>query len=145
LIPVGRTVTAVKKTLTRLGNRIGVWLYRKSDGRIGGGPQVIVITAPGRKSGIPRSTCVRFVESPEGLVVWGTGSGSKSVPDWFLNLRAAGVVSVQTTDGTREMRVRELQDAERDAVWQNLVLAELPGVQRFAEMSGRKIPVAVLT
>jgi deazaflavin-dependent oxidoreductase (nitroreductase family) len=48
-----------------------------------------MITTPGRRTGTPRSTCVRYLERPEGLVVWGTGSGSPQDPDWFRNLRVA--------------------------------------------------------
>lgn len=137
-------MSGVNRRLTSLGNRIGVWLYRKSDGRIGGGPAVIVITTPGRKSGVLRSTCVRYVKSSDGLVVWGTGSGSTKVPDWFLNLRHAGKTTVQFGEESREMRVRELNGPEREHVWHNVILAEVPGVARFAEMSGRTIPVAIL-
>lgn len=54
--------------------------------------QVLLITVPGRRTGVPRSTCVRFLTTPEGPVVWGTGSGSPRDPDWFRNLRAATVV-----------------------------------------------------
>ena len=61
-------------------------MYRRLDGRFSSGSKnvhVLMITTPGRRTGIPRSTCVRYLETPAGLVVWGTGSGSRRDPDWM--------------------------------------------------------------
>ena len=64
-------------------------MYRVLDGRFFGGGKdvhVLIITTPGRRTAIPRSTCVRFLDSADGLVVWGTASGSARDPDWFRNV-----------------------------------------------------------
>ena len=53
-----------------------------------------MLTSPGRRTGIPRSTCVRYLDTPEGYVVWGTGGGSRG-PDWFRNLQAAPEVDLR--------------------------------------------------
>ena len=81
-----------KRRWTRVGNRIGVWMYRTLNGRLSSGSKdvhVLMITTPGRRTGIPRSTCVRYLETAHGLVVWGTGSapnktltGSKTFGPW---------------------------------------------------------------
>jgi F420H(2)-dependent quinone reductase len=89
---------SMKHRLTRIGNRIGVWMYRTLNGRLSSGSNrghVLLITTPGRRTGIPRSTCVRYLDSAGGYVVWGTGSGSRRDPDWFRNLRAATEADVQ--------------------------------------------------
>ena len=132
---------------TRVGNRIGVWMYRTLDGRFSSGSKnvhVLMITTPGRRTGIPRSTCVRYLDSADGYVVWGTGSGSPRDPDWFLNLRKAGVADVQVRARHAQVRLRELVDAERDAMWRDVVLAEAPEVEKFERRAGRVIPVAIL-
>ncbi len=137
-----------KRRLTRIGNRIGVWLYRVSKGRSPGGgkrARVLVITAPGRRTGLPRSTCVRFLGTPDGLVVWGSGSGSRRDPEWFRNLRAAKEVEVLVGPRRLRVRPRELVGEEREAIWNGVVLAQVPDVARYARRSGRTIPVAVLT
>jgi deazaflavin-dependent oxidoreductase (nitroreductase family) len=131
--------------MMRIGNRIGVWLYRVSDGRLSSGSRsVLMITTPGRQTGTPRSTCVRYFQSAEGFVVWGTGSGSKQDPDWFLNLRKAMVAEVQIGAQLLQCRPRELVGNERDAVWRDLVLARAPEVVKYARKADRTIPVAVL-
>lgn len=141
-------MTALGRRWARAGNRIGVWLYRTLDGRLSSGStrvHVLLVTVPGRRTGLPRSTCVRYLDTDAGFVVWGTGSGSARDPDWFRNLRDAQLADVQV--GARHVRVRprELLGAERDATWEDLVLAEAPEVQKYAHRAGRTIPVALLT
>jgi deazaflavin-dependent oxidoreductase (nitroreductase family) len=136
-----------RRAMRRTGGRIGVWMYRTLDGRLSSGSKkvtVLMISTPGRRTGLPRSTCVRYLETPEGLVVWGTGSGSPSDPDWFRNLRRASTVEVQIRSRRLQARPRELTGAERDTVWRDVVLARAPEVARYARKAGRTIPVAVL-
>ena len=140
-------MSRLKRRFDRMGNRIGVWMYRKLDGRGSSGSKdvtVLMLTTPGRKTGKPRSTCVRYIATHKGLVVWGTGSGSRQDPDWFKNLRAAETTHVQVRDRHYDVQPRELHGAAREAVWSNVILAEAPAVMKFARKAGRTIPVAVL-
>ena len=132
---------------TRIGGRIGVWMYRTLNGRLSSGSkkvQVLTITTPGRRTGLPRSTCVRYLDHDGAMVVWGTGSGSKQDPDWFRNLRAVEVSDVQVMAHKFRARRRELLGKERDTIWNDLILAEAPTVARYATRAARVIPVAVL-
>lgn len=138
---------SMRRRFTRMGNRIGVGMYRTLGGRLSSGSKdvtVLMITTPGRRTGRPRSTCVRYLSIPEGYVVWGTGSGSPRDPDWFRNLRKASVAEVQVRSTHLRARPRELAGAERDAMWRDVVLAQAPGVAKIAAKAGRTIPVAVL-
>jgi deazaflavin-dependent oxidoreductase (nitroreductase family) len=133
--------------MLRIGNRIGVWMYRTLDGRLASGSKdvhVLMLTTPGRRTGVPRSTCVRYLETADGLMVWGTGSGSRQDPDWFRNLRAAGTTDVQIGAEHQRMRLRELTGPERSAAWTDVILREDPRIGRFATKARRTIPVAVL-
>lgn len=136
-----------RRSVTRAGNRFGVWLYRRLDGRLSSGSRgvtVLLITSPGRRTGVPRSTCVRYLQTPDGLLVWGTGSGSRRDPDWFANLRAAPTAQVQLRSRRLRVEARELTGAERDATWRDVVLTAAPEVARYERRAGRTIPVAVL-
>ena len=135
------------RRLRRLSNRLGVLLYRRLDGRLasgGKGVTVLLLTVAGRRTGAPRSTCVRYLPLDDGWVVWGTGSGLPRDPDWFENLREADVVTVQI--GTRVVQAapREIVGNEREEVWR-AILAQAPEVSRYARKAGRTIPVASLT
>jgi len=126
---------------------IGVWMYRTLNGRLARGSKtshVLVITTPGRRTGIARATCVRYLETPTGLVVWGTGSGSRRDPDWFQNLCQAPTARVQIRERQLEVRTHALQGEERDIMWRDTILAQALGVSRYERKAGRTIPVAVL-
>jgi deazaflavin-dependent oxidoreductase (nitroreductase family) len=123
-------------------------MYRTLDGRFSSGKKdvhVLMVTSPGRRTGIPRSTCVRYLDTADGYLVWGTGAGAPQDPDWFRNLRAVPEADVQVRDRRQRVGVRELEGAERDAAWTGVVLARAPEVERYARRAGRVIPVAVLT
>ena len=140
-------MTSRKRRMARAGNHIGVWMYRTLNGRLSSGSKkvtVLMITTPGRRTGIPRSTCVRYLETPEGLVVWGTGSGSRRDPDWFQNLREADTALVQVREREFMIRPHELHGEERETMWRNTILGHAPEVSRYAQKAGRTIPVAVL-
>jgi deazaflavin-dependent oxidoreductase (nitroreductase family) len=139
-------MTTFRRRLVRIGNRIGVWMYRASDGRLLSTKKanVLMITTPGRRTGVLHSTCVRYLETPDGYVVWGTASGAPRDPDWFRNVRKAKVADVQIGAKTIQARPRELLADERDAVWKNTVLAQAPEVTKYAEKARRIIPVALL-
>ena len=129
------------------GNAVGLWMHRAFKGRLDGGGKVggvLMVTSPGRRTGLPRSTMVRFLEDGDGYLVWGTGSGSTTEPDWFRNLRRARAVTVEV--GTRSQRVRPevLVGEDRDRVWRDVIVAQIPGVEKYAMKSGRTIPVARL-
>jgi F420H(2)-dependent quinone reductase len=139
-------VTSFKRRMVRIGNRMSAWMYRVSDGRLLStkNAKVLMITTPGRRTGAVHSTCVRYLETPEGFLVWGTASGAPKDPDWFRNLRRAGVADVQVGAQTLRVRPRELLAEERDSAWQDVVLARAPEVEKYARRAGRTIPVAVL-
>ena len=139
-------MTSFKRRLVRIGNRIGVWMYRASDGRLlnTNKAKVLMITTPGRRTGMLHSPCVRYLETPDGYLVWGTASGARRDPDWFRNLRKVTVADVQIGATTIQARPRELPAGEREAAWNNTVLAQAPEVAKYAQKARRTIPVALL-
>ena len=123
-------------------------MYRRLNGRAMGGSHdapVVMLTTPGRRTGQPRSTCVRALRRSEGYLVWGTGSGSPRDPDWFQNLRAAGETELQVLTHSGHAMARELRGEEREEVWEHVILAKLPKVAKYARKAGRTIPIALLT
>lgn len=127
---------------------VGTALYRRSGGRLAGGTDdapVLLLTVPGRRTGLPRSACVRTIPHDGGYLVWGTGAGSPTDPDWFRNLRHARAGEARLGNQSFRFSARELTGDEREQVWNGVVLARLPSVARYARRAGRRIPVALLT
>jgi len=142
-------MNAAVKRLMRAGNRLAVFLYRRSNGRIGGtargGSRVLLLTVPGRKSGIPHTTPVSYFEDKGGYLVTGTAGGSKQDPQWFRNLRTASRAHVELGSRQLDVDVHVASGAERDRLWREVVLAQAPSFAAYEDKSGRVIPVAVLT
>jgi deazaflavin-dependent oxidoreductase (nitroreductase family) len=137
----------LKKTMHAV-NATAVGLYRRSDGRIGGkarGTDVLLLTVAGRKSGQPRTVSVSYFEHNGEYVIVGSAGGSKQEPQWIRNLAVAGQARIQIRDQVQEVDGRIAESAERDRLWQEVVLARFPFFAKYQEKSGRTIPVAVLT
>ena len=141
--------STVKHRLVHTGNRLGVSLYRHSGGRIGGhgsgGTRVILVTVPGRRTGLPRTTAVGSFPYQGGLLVVGSGSASPTEPDWFRNLRKASQAEVQVGTQKYAAAIRVLTGAERDSAFHDIVVAQVPQYGTYEAKCGRPMPVAVLT
>ncbi|MFD1505780.1 nitroreductase family deazaflavin-dependent oxidoreductase [Georgenia yuyongxinii] len=135
-----------ERRMRRQGNAIGRWVHHAFKGRLDafGDQAVLMVTSPGRRTGKPRSTMVRYLDHHGGYLVWGTGSGSPTDPDWFRNLRATTRAVVEIGTMPEEVIPRELLGTERDRVWREVVLVRAPGVAKYEAKAGRVIPVAHL-
>ena len=137
-----------KRRMMHQGNAIGVWIHRTFKGRLDSGSKnvhVLMLTTPGRRTGRPRSTMVRYLDHDGGYLVWGTGSGARTDPDWFRNLRKATTAQIEIGTTAHTVTPRELLGEERDSVWSSVVLAQIPDVAKYEAKAGRVIPVAHLT
>lgn len=136
------------RRLTRWSNRLGVWLYRRSRGRLGGpgkGTTIAVLTVPGRTTGRSRANALGLHRYGADYLVAGTGNGSPREPDWFRNLRATPRADLQIRGTHLEVGVRVTSGDERDRLWHDVILSQAPWRARYARKAGRVIPVAVLT
>jgi deazaflavin-dependent oxidoreductase (nitroreductase family) len=141
-------MATLKHRMLHTGNTIGVWIHHAAKGRLDSGSKdvhVLMITTPGRRTGLPRSTMVRYLAHDGGYLVWGTGSGSPTEPDWFRNLRRARHAQVEIGTAAEAVGARVLHGTERDAIWTGVIAAQVPGVAKYEAKSGRTIPVAHLT
>jgi deazaflavin-dependent oxidoreductase (nitroreductase family) len=141
-------MTTVKHQMLHIGNVIGLWIHRAAKGRLDSGSKnvhVLMITVPGRRTGLPRSTMVRYLEHDGGYLVWGTGSGSPTEPDWFRNLRRAPHAQVEIGTAAQGVGARVLPGTERDRIWEEVIVAQVPDVVKYEAKGGRTIPVAHLT
>jgi hypothetical protein len=59
-------------------------------------------------------------------------------------LRKAELADVQVGAKTLQVWPRELVAEERDKAWTDIVLAQAPEVEKYAQRAGRTIPVALL-
>ena len=75
----GQDRPAVRRWMRR-ANRLGVALYRRSGGRIGGtakGVPVLLLTVPGRRTGTPHTVPVAYLHHDNAYLVAGAGAASR--------------------------------------------------------------------
>ncbi|MGA7049903.1 MAG: nitroreductase family deazaflavin-dependent oxidoreductase [Mycobacterium sp.] len=94
------------------------------------GPAMI-LTVPGRKSGLPRSTPMTPFELPSGLYVVAGYPGA----DWAANARAAGTGTLARGRRTRRVKIVELSAEEARPVLRAFP-TEVPVGVAFAKRSG---------
>jgi deazaflavin-dependent oxidoreductase (nitroreductase family) len=105
----------------------------------------LMLTVPGRKSGVPRANPLLCVPHEGGWLIAGSYFGGPTMPVWVHNLRAAEHAEVRFKGRTTRVRWREIDDdAERAEVWQ-VMLATWPNFAKYEERTDRRIPVFFLT
>lgn len=142
-------MNGVVRALLRVGTRVAVGVYRATGGRVGGTARgrtkVLLLTVPGRRTGVAHTTPVSYVEDDGRWVVSGTAGGAKQDPQWFRNLRATDRAVVELGRRRVEVSVEVPPEAERERLWREVVLARAPAFAGYESKAGRPIPVAVLT
>lgn len=122
---------------------IGVWLYRRTHGRITRlwHRRAIVLTTTGRRSGRPRTVLVQVFQDGVDLFIVAANSGLPRPPGWYFNLLAHPRV-VGELDGQRlQFRADLLPGAEAADLWNRVVLAIAPDYQKYARRRGGIPPI----
>ena len=119
------------KGLLKLLFKTPILLYRLGLGVLVG-RLFMVLTTTGRKSGVPRRTAIEFHEF-EGKPTVMSGWGEKT--DWYRNLAANPLATVQTWRGAQSVRARRI-DSE-DELRRAFAWAQSnPTMQRMMKLAG---------
>ncbi|MEV7044653.1 nitroreductase family deazaflavin-dependent oxidoreductase [Amycolatopsis sp. NPDC051061] len=115
-----------------------------TEGHESNGVYTLILVTTGRKTGVPRRTCLIYGTSGEDLVVVASKAGADEDPAWFKNLEANPSVGVQV--GTRRLtaRARVATSAERGSLWTQMAKI-FPLYDEYAEKTDREIPIVLLT
>jgi F420H(2)-dependent quinone reductase len=137
----------------KYGGRVQVWLYRRTNGRVGGKWRIgagfrkpvptLLLDHLGRKSGTRFTVPLLYLVDGRDLVVVASQGGRSSHPQWYRNLLARPDTQVQVGAELRRVRARVASPAERERLWPRLVelYADFASYQSWTE---REIPVVVL-
>jgi deazaflavin-dependent oxidoreductase (nitroreductase family) len=113
--------------------------------QFGSGPRVNV-TAPGRKSGEPRTATLLYFTRGEEVILIASNFGGEHFPAWYYNVKAAGEAELQWRGGSGTYTAREADEPERTALFE-LAKKLYGGYANYAKKTEgiRKIPVLILT
>jgi deazaflavin-dependent oxidoreductase (nitroreductase family) len=125
--------------------------FRANEGRVGGafeGAPITLVHHRGRKSGSEYVTPMMYLaedSDPKTIYVFASKAGAPTNPDWYHNLKAAGLAEVEVGTETYQVSVGELEGEERDRVYQEQA-SRYPGFAGYAEKAAgiRTIPVLAL-
>lgn len=144
----GKPLNGALRLVAPLITAVPVRIYTRSDGRRGGtakGLPLLLVTVPGRRTGIPRTTVVVYFQHDGGYLVCASSGGMAPEPQWFRNLRCASEAQIQVGASRHDVRVRFPERAERDRLWSDVVLAQAPIFAHYERKAARLIPLALLT
>jgi len=121
--------------------------YLESDGSAVDHPaagHLIILHTTGRVSGEIRRTPLRFFEVEGDLVVAASYGGSPRHPDWYLNLLEDPSVWVRRNADLYEADAVPISGAERDLLWDTVVVTNAPQFGDYQEKTERIIPLVRL-
>jgi deazaflavin-dependent oxidoreductase (nitroreductase family) len=104
---------------------------------------VVLLTTTGAKSGQARTTPVGYARDGDHLVIIASAGGAPTHPDWYFNLVAHPMVTVELGSETFHARATVVEGAERDRLY--TLVALVPGFTDPSEKTTRHIPVIILT
>lgn len=120
--------------------------FRANGGKVGGpfeGGDLLLLTTTGAKSGTERTTPLGYVRHGDSLLVIGSNLGARRHPDWYHNLLAHPVVTVETGTRTFEALAVPAEGDRREELFAHAVRVE-PGYGDYQRRTTRPLPVVVL-
>ena len=133
-------------TIIKMMSRANTWLYKKTDGKVGGkflqGAPVALLTTTGRKTGEPRISPLLYLREGNRVVLVASKGGSATHPMWYLNLKANPKVSVQIKDEMLHLSARDATEEERARYWPKLV-EMYSSFDDYQSWTDRVIPIVI--
>ena len=118
--------------------------FRANEGRVGGyfeGAPMILLHHIGAKTGTVRvNPLVYFPQDDGSMLVVASKGGAPTNPDWYHNVLAHPRFEVEVGTRTFTVEASELDPAERDLKWPEIVAAR-PGFGDYETKTTRTIPV----
>jgi len=121
--------------------------FRANNGKVGGyfaGANVLLLHTVGAKSGKARTNPVVYVTDGDRLVIFASKGGADSNPDWYHNLRANPIVTVEL--GNEQFQARAtpvIEEPERSRLYAKIV-EHMPSFAAYEKRTSRIIPAIIL-
>lgn len=128
-------------------NKLIIDEFRANAGKVGGpfaGRTLLLLHTIGAKSGREHINPVACVDDGDRLVIIASKAGAPNNPDWYYNLVAHPVVTVEVGTETFQVRAAVADEPERTRLYDKMV-AVMPGFAEYQRKTERVIPVVVLT
>ena len=121
--------------------------FRANAGKVGGpfaGKSLLLLHTIGAKSGQPRINPVACIRDGDRFVIIASKGGAPTNPDWYYNILANPLVSVETGTEQFQARASIAVEPERTRLY-NQMVEMMPGFAEYQRKTTRVIPVVILT
>lgn len=124
-------------------NQAVIETFRANGGKVPGPNRLLLLTTTGAKSGQPRTSPVAYSTDGDRLVIAASKAGAPTNPDWYFNLLANPIVTVELGTERFQARASVAEGHERERLYARH--AELmPGFAEYLKKTTRQIPVVLL-
>ena len=121
--------------------------FRTNSGKVGGafaGKTLLLLHTVGAKSGKARINPVAYVADGDCLVIIASKGGAPTNPDWYYNILAHPLVTVEVGTEQFQAQATVATEPERTRLYDQMV-EMMPGFAEYRRKTNRAIPVIVLT
>jgi deazaflavin-dependent oxidoreductase (nitroreductase family) len=128
-------------------NKLIIDEFRANSGKVGGpfsGRTLLLIHTIGAKSGVEHVNPVAYVTDGDRLVIIASKGGAPTNPDWYYNLVAHPLVTVEVGTEIFQVRATVAPEPERTRLYSKMV-EMMPGFADYQRKTTRVIPVIALT
>ena len=121
--------------------------FRQNNGVVGGmfaGAPILLLTTTGAKSGKQRTTPLVYLPDSDRMLIFASKAGAPTNPDWYHNLVANPVATVEVGSDSQQFKATVITGAERDRLYAQQA-AKMPNFAEYEKLTTRTIPVVALT
>ena len=121
--------------------------FRANSGKVGGmfaGRTLLILHTVGARTGQERINPVVYVTDGDRLMVLASKNGAPTNPDWYYNLLAHPLVTVEVGTEQFQARAAVATEPERTRLY-NQMIEKLPDFAEYQKKTTRVLPVITLT
>jgi deazaflavin-dependent oxidoreductase (nitroreductase family) len=125
-------------------NREVIALFRSNGGKAANGTTpLVLLTTKGAKSGKLHTTPLNYTMDGDRVIVIASKGGSPTHPDWYHNLVAEPIVTVELGVEKYQARARSAEGEERQRLYDQQA-AKMTYFATYEKNTQRQIPVVIL-
>jgi len=118
--------------------------FRRDGGASMGDRPLLLLTTIGRRTGQRRTSPMMYVRDGDRLLVIASNNGAATAPEWYHNLVAEPLVTVEVPGREYQARATPLTGEDYDRQWAR-IKEGFPFFAEHEQRAGRQIPVVALT
>ena len=121
--------------------------FRANAGKVGGpfsGATLLLLHTVGAKSGQERINPVACFADGERFVIFASKAGAPTHPDWYHNVVANPLVTVEVGTEKFQAQAAVVPEPERTNIY-NPMIKVMPGFAEYQQKTTRVIPVITIT